>query len=200
MQNPLLPTSHICNMHLLICPCQVPVFQDTETAFLRHLSLTAQPLIFLPGEYIVRKGDIGYGLFLIYSGKVSTEPHFVHHVPGSYHQFTLYMCVFCALGGSFRWFWFSAGYPWRRSIHRPAHAGVQWIPHHFHAGFHTCGCVPSRAVRLWESGGAPPLCWGADPLHCWGAIPNPCEEGATTIRGGAVIITQDYNTMNIQES
>ena len=101
-ESPLLPTSHICNMHLLICPCQVPVFQDTETAFLRHLSLTAQPLIFLPGEYIVRKGDIGYGLFLIYSGKVSTEPHFAHHVPGSYRQYTLYMCVFCALGGSFR--------------------------------------------------------------------------------------------------
>lgn len=55
-------------------PIQVPVFQDSETAFLRHLSLTAKPLIFLPGEYIVRKGDIGYGLFLICSGSVSTEP------------------------------------------------------------------------------------------------------------------------------
>ena len=67
----LLFTSHVYTPPHL--PCQVPIFQNSETAFLRHLSLTAQPLIFLPGEYIVRKGDIGYGLFLIRSGKVSAD-------------------------------------------------------------------------------------------------------------------------------
>ena len=73
-RNCLLSLSHLCvSFSAIHRPIQVPVFQDCETAFLRHLSLTAKPLIFLPGEYIVRKGDIGYGLFLICSGKVSTE-------------------------------------------------------------------------------------------------------------------------------
>jgi CRP-like cAMP-binding protein len=49
---------------------RVPIFADIETPFLRNLSVIIQPLIFLPGEYIVKKGDIGFGLYLIHHGKV----------------------------------------------------------------------------------------------------------------------------------
>lgn len=84
----LLFTSHVYTPPHL--PCQVPIFQNSETAFLRHLSLTAQPLIFLPGEYIVRKGDIGYGLFLIRSGKVSADS--LRMLPCTSYLLTVNVC------------------------------------------------------------------------------------------------------------
>ena len=90
-------------------------------------------------------------------------------------------CVFSALGGSGRWFWISASYPRRGSIHRSTHNGVQCFPHHFHEGLHACGRVAGAEIRLWASGGAPPLWWGAGSLQCWRDIPNPSEEGSTSI-------------------
>ena len=43
-------------------------------AFLRHLTLKIRPSIFLPGEFIVHKGDVGLGMFFLYHGKVSGIP------------------------------------------------------------------------------------------------------------------------------
>ena len=89
-------------------------------------------------------------------------------------------CEF-SVGGSGRWFWISTGCPRRGSIHRPAHNGVQCFPHHFHEGLHACGCVAGAEIRLWASGGAPPLCWGAGSSYCWRDIPNPSKGGSTSI-------------------
>lgn len=40
-------------------------------AFFRHLALVLKPCLFLPGEFIVHKGDAGYGMFFLYRGEVS---------------------------------------------------------------------------------------------------------------------------------
>ncbi len=61
--------------HLAVVECdcaslQVPIFADVDDAFLRHLTLVIKPCIFLPGEYIVHRGDVGLGMFLLYHGQV----------------------------------------------------------------------------------------------------------------------------------
>ena len=38
---------------------QVPLFQNTEIGFTKLLALSIKPVLYLSGEYIVRKGDIG---------------------------------------------------------------------------------------------------------------------------------------------
>ena len=53
------------------CLLQVPLFTSVGNAFLRHLTLKIRPSIFLPGDFIVHKGDVGLGMFFIYHGKVS---------------------------------------------------------------------------------------------------------------------------------
>ena len=53
------------------CLLQVPLFASVGNAFLRHLTLKIRPSIFLPGDFIVHKGDVGLGMFFIYHGKVS---------------------------------------------------------------------------------------------------------------------------------
>ena len=50
---------------------QVSIFATADAAFLRHLTLMMKPCIFLPGEYIVHKGDMGLGMFFLYHGTVS---------------------------------------------------------------------------------------------------------------------------------
>lgn len=52
---------------------QVNVFQNVDTAFLRSLSLVLKPRLFLPGEFIVQKGDVGYGMFFVYCGQVMSR-------------------------------------------------------------------------------------------------------------------------------
>ncbi|KAJ1510328.1 Kinesin-like protein kif27 [Coelomomyces lativittatus] len=49
---------------------KVPLFQNTEIGFMRMLSLALQPVLFLPMEYVVRKGDIGTEMFFIHKGSV----------------------------------------------------------------------------------------------------------------------------------
>ena len=50
---------------------QVTILKGVSEPFLRSLSLTMKPCVFLPGDYIVHKGDIGYGMFFIHHGQVS---------------------------------------------------------------------------------------------------------------------------------
>ena len=38
---------------------RVPIFQNTEIGFTKLLALSMKPVLFLSGEYIVRKGDVG---------------------------------------------------------------------------------------------------------------------------------------------
>ncbi|KAI9217498.1 hypothetical protein BC828DRAFT_391007 [Blastocladiella britannica] len=49
---------------------KVPLFADTEIGFMRMLSLALQPVLFLPNEYVVKKGDIGSEMFFIHRGRV----------------------------------------------------------------------------------------------------------------------------------
>ena len=46
------------------------IFRDADGAFLRHLALAMKPCLFLPGEFIVHRGDVGCGMFFLYRGEV----------------------------------------------------------------------------------------------------------------------------------
>jgi CRP-like cAMP-binding protein len=47
-------------------------------AFLRQLALALKPCLFLPGEYIIHKGDTDFGMFFLYNGEVRYK-HFPKH-------------------------------------------------------------------------------------------------------------------------
>ena len=51
---------------------QVSIFATADAAFLRHLALKMKPCLFLPGEYIIHKGDMELGMFFLYHGTVSS--------------------------------------------------------------------------------------------------------------------------------
>jgi voltage-gated potassium channel len=48
----------------------VPLFRDTSEAFLREVALGMQPVIFLPGDSILRAGDRGRAMYFITRGEV----------------------------------------------------------------------------------------------------------------------------------
>lgn len=48
-----------------------------------------KPCIFLPGEYIVHKGDMGLGMFFLYHGTVSSA---------NYHMLQIYVYVYIYYG------------------------------------------------------------------------------------------------------
>ena len=56
---------------------QEPLFADADDAFLRHLALIIKPCIFLPGEFIVHKGDVGLSMFLLFHGQVQLSTFLV---------------------------------------------------------------------------------------------------------------------------
>ena len=47
---------------------KVPLFADCDPGFLDALCTEVKPQISLPGDYIVRQGDIGLDMFFIASG------------------------------------------------------------------------------------------------------------------------------------
>lgn len=46
------------------------IFKNVDKAFLRQLALSMKPCLFLPGEYILQKGDMDFGMFFLYNGEV----------------------------------------------------------------------------------------------------------------------------------
>ncbi|KNE58495.1 hypothetical protein AMAG_04065 [Allomyces macrogynus ATCC 38327] len=46
----------------------VPIFHDTEEGFMRMLSLALRPVMFLPNEFVVRRGDLGSEMYMVHSG------------------------------------------------------------------------------------------------------------------------------------
>ncbi|KNE70665.1 hypothetical protein AMAG_15421 [Allomyces macrogynus ATCC 38327] len=65
---------------------KVPLFQDTEIGFMRMLSLALQPVLFLPNEYVVKKGDIGSEMFFIHKGRVDVVSEDGSQVFASMHE------------------------------------------------------------------------------------------------------------------
>jgi cyclic nucleotide gated channel alpha 3 len=49
---------------------RVEIFQDTEAGFLNELVLRLKPVLFLPGDYICRKGEVGKEMYIVNSGKL----------------------------------------------------------------------------------------------------------------------------------
>ncbi|KAI9179286.1 hypothetical protein H9P43_005949 [Blastocladiella emersonii ATCC 22665] len=65
---------------------KVPLFQDTEIGFMRMLSLALQPVLFLPLEYVVKKGDIGSEMFFIHKGRVDVVSEDGTQIFASMHE------------------------------------------------------------------------------------------------------------------
>ncbi|ORZ40971.1 cyclic nucleotide-binding-like protein [Catenaria anguillulae PL171] len=53
--------------HLLI---KVPLFEGADMAFLRAVCLALRPILFMAGDYIIRKGDLGAEMYLVLHGDV----------------------------------------------------------------------------------------------------------------------------------
>lgn len=49
---------------------KVPIFKGASSAFIKDIILNLEPVVFTPGDYIVRKGDLGYDMFFISKGSV----------------------------------------------------------------------------------------------------------------------------------
>jgi len=49
---------------------KVPLFRTASEEFIRAIALEMQPVIFLPGDYIVRAGDLGEEMYFISQGAV----------------------------------------------------------------------------------------------------------------------------------
>ncbi len=50
---------------------QVPYFKDTDKNFIGEIISHLQPMVFIPGEYIFKKGDVGNSMYFISSGSVN---------------------------------------------------------------------------------------------------------------------------------
>ncbi|KAG0730386.1 Cyclic nucleotide-gated cation channel beta-1 [Chionoecetes opilio] len=49
---------------------KVQLFQDCDKALLRDLVLKLQPLLYLPGDFVCKKGEVGKEMYIVQSGQV----------------------------------------------------------------------------------------------------------------------------------
>ena len=49
---------------------KVPLFKNAPESFLKEVILNLEPVIFTPGDYIMKAGEMGYEMYFISSGKV----------------------------------------------------------------------------------------------------------------------------------
>ncbi|CAG9107984.1 unnamed protein product [Plutella xylostella] len=49
---------------------RVEIFQNTEAGFLCELVLRLRPVLFSPGDYICRKGEVGKEMYIVNRGKL----------------------------------------------------------------------------------------------------------------------------------
>ena len=54
---------------------KVKLFKNCEPGLLKDLVVLLRPIIYLPGDYICRKNDIGKEMFIIQSGQVQVGGH-----------------------------------------------------------------------------------------------------------------------------
>ena len=62
---------------------KVKLFRNCEPGLLKDLVVLLRPIIYLPGDYICRKNDIGKEMFIIQSGQVQvckSPPYFKFYV------------------------------------------------------------------------------------------------------------------------
>ncbi len=52
---------------------QVKLFQDCDNGLLKELVVKLRPIIYLPGDYICRKDDIGREMYIVQSGYVQVQ-------------------------------------------------------------------------------------------------------------------------------
>ena len=57
--------------HFMVVMSQIPLFNMVEDSFLRDLCSKINLVLFLPGDCIVQKGDMGSELYYIHQGEVS---------------------------------------------------------------------------------------------------------------------------------
>ena len=56
--------------HLIVIVVQVEIFQNTEAGFLNELVLRLKPVLFSPGDFICRKGEVGREMYIVNRGKL----------------------------------------------------------------------------------------------------------------------------------
>ncbi len=49
---------------------KVPLFQGGDPVFLHNLAMMLKPVVYSPGEYIIRKGEMGSEMYFICRGQV----------------------------------------------------------------------------------------------------------------------------------
>jgi voltage-gated potassium channel len=54
---------------------KVPIFEGASEAFLRDLVLHLDPMVFLPGQALMRRGEIGHRIYFINKGRVDVLSH-----------------------------------------------------------------------------------------------------------------------------